>query len=176
MDFEYRFSLHKTVIYLSTTETSVKRMTPSEELTKLQNKKAELEEEARSLEEKEKTLDERVKILEERLAIQELESRNERALNAVKELEAKIGEMEKRLRKGPEEPEVFTPPVEEPTPKAEEPMPEVEEPASEAIETVQEEEPIEEEVTVTAIEEPEAIEQPVEDQRRQHEKKKRKFF
>lgn len=138
-------------------------MTPSEELAKLQNKRAGLEEESRLLEEKEKTLEERVKIVEESLAIQELEDRNQMKLNAVKELESKISELEKRLKKTPEEPETFTPTVEPP----------------EQVTEIAQEEPIEGEVVVTEFQEPEMsqqLEQPFEDLKKQHEKKKRKLF
>lgn len=134
-----------------------------------------MEEVSRSLEEKEKTLDERVKILEEKVVIQGLEEHNQMMLNAVKDLEAKVCELEKRLTKVPQEPVTFKPPKEPAPEEVEERAPEEEEPALEVTETVREEEPIEGEVTVAAIEEPEISEQPVEDSRK-HEKKKRRLF
>jgi hypothetical protein len=73
------------------------------------------------------------------------------------------------MKKPPEEPEAFTP--------KEQPAPE-EEPTAEVTETAQEE-TVEGGVEVTAIEEPAMspqAEQFEEDQRRQHDKKKRKFF
>lgn len=135
-------------------------MSQSKELEELKNKRADLEEESRSLDEKEKTLEERVKILDERIAIQELEAHNQTMLNAVKGLESKIDELEKRLRKPPKEQETFTP---------------IEEPKPEVTEAVQEE-PLEGDVTVTAIEEPIIGQEVEEDQRKQHEKKKRRLF
>ena len=140
----------------------MKKLSESKELEQLKNRKAELEEESRLLDEKEKTLDERVKILEEKLAIQELEEHNRTMLNAIEGLESKISDLEKRLRETPMEPEI-------PTPK--------EEPPFEAGETVQEE-PVETEgeVEVTAIEEPTMTPQFEEDQKKQHEKKKRRLF
>jgi hypothetical protein len=151
---------------------SENKLSASKELEELQNKRTNLEEQSRSLEEKEKALEERVKIVEEKLAIQELEDHNQTKLDAVKNLEAKISELEKRLKKPFKEPqpESFKPP-EEPTP------------TPEIAETVKEE-PTEEETTegyveVTAIDDStvnQQIEQIDEDTKKQHEKKKRRIF
>jgi hypothetical protein len=139
----------------------------SKELEGLKNKRTQLEEESRSLEEQQKILEERLTIAEEKLAIQELEDNNRTRLEAVKNLESKIGELEKRLKKALKEPEAF---VSKEEPK-EQPTPEVTEAAPEEI--------VEGGVEVTAIEEPAVspqAEQLEEDQRRQRERRKRKFF
>jgi chromosome segregation ATPase len=141
----------------------VRTMSASEEFEKLQNRKTELEEESRSLQQKERTLAEKAKTLEEKLAIQELERNNKNKQQSIKELEFKIIDLEKRLAGATEEPVAFTP-ADELTP--------------EATESVQEEN-TENDVTVTAVEEPPIVqgaEHFAEDLRRQQEKKKRRLF
>lgn len=135
----------------------------SKELEELQNKKTGLEEESRNLEEQQKNLTERVKALEEKVTIQGLEDGNQTKQKAIHELESKIDELEKKLRKTPWETTPFTP-TEEPTLEASEPI---------------SEEPMESDVTVSPVDEPAAspqFENVEDDINRQHEKKKRRLF
>jgi uncharacterized coiled-coil protein SlyX len=148
------------------------------ELEQLRSKRAELEGESRSLEDEQSDLVNRVKMLEERIAIEELENGNKTKQEAISQLRSKIDELEQRLKNVPigqqsprPEPSVeATPPIAEPS--------EVEEPPAEVTEPVQEEEPEETTVTVTPLEEPMAAEQEEsgESFKRQHDRKKRKFF
>lgn len=150
-------------------------MSASKELEELQNKRAGLKEESRSLKEDQKDLEERVKVLEEKIAVEELKNSNKTACEAISHLESKINELEERLKKTSQVPETPKPtneivsevdettePTEEVTPEIEETMPE---------------EPEEEAVTVTALEDSITASQEVgEDLKKPSEKKKRKFF
>jgi len=150
-------------------------LSASKELEELQNKRAGLKEESRSLKEEQKDLEERVKVLEEKIAVEELKNSNKAACEAISHLESKINELEERLKKTSQVPETPKPtkeivsevdettePTEKVTPEIEETMPE---------------EPEEEAVTVTALEDSiTASQEEVEDLKKPSEKKKRKFF
>ena len=69
------------------------------EIEDLQKKKAELEFQLHSIEEKEKTLEERARLLEEKLAIQQLEEKLRLKMEAVENLEARINELERKLKR-----------------------------------------------------------------------------
>lgn len=155
-------------------------MTPSKEIDELRNKKAQLEEESVQLDEKEKNLEERVQILEERIAIRGLEEHNQSKMDAIDSLETKMNELEQKLKsplpptsKEPQpEPEHEKEAV---TPMEEPPTEEVAETASE--EHGAEEEPAEDYVEVTPIEDVQTPQfEEAEQVRKQHDKKKRKFF
>jgi len=151
-------------------------LSASKELEELQNKRAGLKEESRSLKEEQKDLEERVKVLEEKIAVEELKNSNKAACEAISHLESKINELEERLKKTSQVPETPKPtkeivsevdettePTEKVTPEIEETMPE---------------EPEEEAVTVTALEDSitASQEEVGEDLKKPSEKKKRKFF
>jgi hypothetical protein len=153
-------------------------LTPSKEIEELQSRRANLEEESRQLDDKERELDERVKILEEKLAIQALEEHNRTKLDAIKNLEAKMCELEQKVKTPkPKEPEAEPEAEMETATPPEKPVEEAMEPAEEIA--TEEEEPKEEYVDVTPIEDvtvtPQA-EEIEEESRKQHDKKKRKFF
>jgi uncharacterized coiled-coil protein SlyX len=145
------------------------------ELERLQSRRAELETESHSLEEQQKDMENRVKMLEEKIAIQELKKGNKTRQETISQLKSKMDELEQRLKNTSEEPENPEPShetlpgiVKAPEPKEE--MMEVTEPTQE--------EPEEETVTVTALEDTMTVEQEEtgEGFSRQHEKKKRRFL
>jgi len=150
-------------------------LSASKELEELQNKRAKLEEESRSLKEDQKDLEERVKVLEEKIAIEELKNSNKAACEAISQFESKINELEERLKKTSQVPE--TPkPTKEIVSEVDETTEPTEEVTSEVEETMPEE-PEEEAVTVTALEDSITTSQEVgEDLKKPSEKKKRKFF
>jgi len=151
-------------------------LSESEKLEQLQNRKAELREESRSLEEEQRNLEQRVKVLEEKIAIEELRNRNKTKREAVDQLKSKIDELERRLEKTTEKPENFEATTETVLEPANGLEPEAI--APEISESMPEDEPEKEIVTVKAFEdqslaEPEGIEESF---RKQHEKKKRRLF
>jgi peptidoglycan hydrolase CwlO-like protein len=145
------------------------------ELEQLRNRRTELEGKSRSLEEEQNDLVNRVKMLEESIAIEELESGNKTRQDAIGQLKSKIDELEQRLKNvsigqqgsRPEPVEETAPPITEPS-ETEEPSADVSEPS--------EEEPEEAAVTITPLEEPITEEESGESFKRQHDRKKRKFF
>jgi hypothetical protein len=147
----------------------------SKELEQLQNRRAELEEESNSLGQQQQNLEIKVKTLEERIRISELENINKTRLEAITQLESKVGELEQRLKTGGKT-ESY-----ESTNEAKLEINEAPESAEEVTASVSktiEEEPEDEVVTVAAIEDPMIVEQEEnsENLKRQNEKKKRKFF
>lgn len=147
----------------------------SKELEQLQNRRAELEEESNSLGQQQQNLEIKVKTLEERIRISELENINKTRLEAITQLESKVGELEQRLKTGGKT-ESY-----ESTNEAKLEINEAPESTEEVTASVSktiEEEPEDEVVTVAAIEDPMIVEQEEnsENLKRQNEKKKRKFF
>lgn len=152
-------------------------MSTSEELQQLQNRRADLEVESRSLEEQQKDLEERTKILEEKISIEELRNVNKTKQEAIDQLKAKLNELEQRLKNTPGKPETHESPEETVSEVVSSPPLPAEEAAAEISELTGEE-PEEETVTVTALEEPVVAqeEQLAENIKRQSEKKKRRLF
>jgi hypothetical protein len=153
----------------------VTKLSDSKELEHLQNRRAELEEESNSLGQQQQNLEIKVKTLEERIRISELENTNKTRLEAITQLESKMGELEQRL-KAVEKPGSY-----ESTNEAKLEINEVPESAEEVTTSASEtneEEPEAEVVAVAAIEDPMIVEQEEnsENLKRQNEKKKRKFF
>jgi chromosome segregation ATPase len=142
------------------------------ELETLRSIRTELEETSSSLTEKQKNLEERVKVLEENIAIEELKNSNKTAREAISQLESKINGLEQRLKEVSEVPETPKPTFEIKSDVAAAPEPE--QSMLETTEPAQEEEA----VAVAPFEEPMVAgqEEYSEDLKRQHEKKKRKFF
>jgi len=68
------------------------------DLEKLQAKRTKLEAESRSLKEEQKKLEYSVKILEEKVLIEELSNNNKVAQDAISQLEAKLNDLENRLK------------------------------------------------------------------------------
>ena len=112
-------------------------------------------------------------MLEEKIAVEDLKNSNKTAREAISQLESKINDLEEKLEKTSRTPETPKPteeivsewdetpePTEEATPEAEKTMPE---------------EPEEETVTVTPLEDSITAPQEVED-KKPSDKKKRKFF
>lgn len=151
-------------------------MSTSRELETLRSTRIELEEESRSLTEKQKNLEEKVKVLEENIAIEELKNSNKATREAISQSESKINGLEQRLKevsKVPETPEL-TFEIKSEVAAA----PEPEQLTLETVEPIPEEATEEETVTVTPFEEPMVAGQEEYGQnlKKQHEKKKRKFF
>ena len=148
-------------------------MSKPNEYEKLQTKRTELEAQSLSLKEEQKNLEDRVMILEEKIAIEELESNNKVAREAITQLETKLNGLEAKLHGA--SPMLKTPEV------AKEPEPETANVQEEALEAAgpAPEEFEEDVVTVTAIEEESLVENQEglgENLKAQQEKKKRKFF
>jgi len=148
------------------------KLSTSNELEELQNRKTRLEEESRSLKDRQKSLEERTKVLEEKIAIGELENINKATQDSISQIESKIQGLEQRLKEVSQESYAEKPVQKEFIP-AEPPQ---ETPTTpETVETVMEDEE-EETFTVAAPEEP-VIEQPTQGEgKKSHEKRKRKFF
>lgn len=146
-------------------------MNESKELEELQNQKTRLDEESRSLKGRQENLEERVKVLEETIAIEQLKNNNKATREAITQLESKIDELERNLEKVSREPETNKPQVEPEV--AETPKPD-ETPFETAETTTEDSE--EEFVTTTATEEPMMTEPEIDEGKRTHDKKKRKFF
>jgi len=158
-------------------------MSEQKELEKLQSKRAELEAESRSLKEEQKKLEASVKILEEKVMIEEINDNNKAAKDAISKLEAKLSELENRLKDKPQTPlespapsppketktEVIASPEREkgPTPTEETP----EGPQESAEENIEDSG-----VTVTAIDDEALVESQESKSDKQQEKKKHRFF
>jgi hypothetical protein len=144
------------------------------EYEKLQTKRTELEAQSRSLKEEQKNLEDHVMILEEKIAIEELESNNKVAREAIAQLETKLNGLEAKLHGA--SPMLKTPEAaKEPEPETAK-IPEEEAPAESEPAPAEFEEDV---VTVTAIEEESMVENTEElgeNLKAQQEKKKRKFF
>jgi septal ring factor EnvC (AmiA/AmiB activator) len=149
------------------------------DLEKLQAKRAELEAESRSLKEEQKKLEYSVKILEEQVVIDELSENNKAAKDAISQLEAKLNDLEKRMKQSSQEP-----PPENPAPppsketKTEVQVaaaPEKKEEAPEPAE-VKVEDSEDSGVTVTAIDDEALVETQEAQGDKQPEKKKHRFF
>lgn len=150
-------------------------MIDTKELERLQNRRAELEEESSSLEDQQKNLENKVKTLEERIRINELENTNKAKQETIIQLESRMRELEQKL-KTPEKPESL-----ELADEAKSEVNEVPHPTEEQtmhVSEATEEEPEEEVVEVAALEDPMIAEQEkyTKNLERQNEKKKRKFF
>lgn len=155
-------------------------MSEPKDLEKLQAKRAELEAESRSLKEEQKKLEYSVKILEEQVVIDELSENNKAAKDAISQLEAKLNDLEKRMKQTSQ-----APPLENPAPppppketKTEVEVvapPEKKEEAPEPAEvTVEDSE--DSGVTVTAIDDEALVETQEGQGDKQPEKKKHRFF
>jgi len=72
-------------------------MSEPEELVRLQNTRAGLEEESRSLEEQQKNLEDTAKVLEEKIAIGELENCNKAKRDSIRQLESRADELKQKL-------------------------------------------------------------------------------
>lgn len=150
------------------------KLSESKELDELQNRKSELAKESLSLKDKQKNLEETVKVFEEKIAIQELKNSNKSTREAISQLESKIDGLEQRLKEVSLEPNA---------PKDESAELQI----AGTEDTVEETEPeaeftpegsVEEEaITVAPPEQPMTIEQETYgDDKKAHDKKKRKFF
>jgi hypothetical protein len=149
-------------------------LSTSKELEELQNRKAGLEAESLSLTDKQKNLDERVKVLEEKIAIEELKNNNKATQEAISQLESKINGLERRLKEVSLEPNA--PKAESAGFKIAETQQTVEEGVPKATETIAEDSG-EEVITVAAPEETMTFAQETfDDNKKTHEKKKRKLF
>lgn len=115
-------------------------------------------------------------MLEEKIAIEELKNSNKMTREAISQLESKINELEQKLKEVPQLPETPKPEEEIPSEVAKTPEP-TEEATPEIAETMPEE-PEEEVVTVTALEDTMVAQQEElgENLEKRHEKKKRRFF
>jgi chromosome segregation ATPase len=152
------------------------------DLEKLQAKRADLEAESRSLREEQKKLEYSIKVLEEQVVIEELSENNKSAKDAISQLEAKLNDLQKRLKqpsqapqKSPENPAPPSPPQEAmaqvevaaPPEKKEAPP----EPAEVTLEDSEDTG-----VTVTAIDDEALVETQEAQGDKQQEKKKHRFF
>jgi uncharacterized coiled-coil protein SlyX len=149
------------------------------DLEKLQAKRAELEAESRSLKEEQKKLEYSVKILEEQVVIDELSENNKAAKDAISQLEAKLNDLEKRMKQpsqapSPENP-APPPPKETKTEVQVAAAPEKKEEAPEPAE-VKVEDSEDSGVTVTAIDDEALVETQEAQGDKQPEKKKHRFF
>jgi chromosome segregation ATPase len=150
------------------------------DLEKLQAKRAELEAESRSLREEHKKLEYSIKVLEEQVVIEELNENNKSAKDAITQLEAKLNDLQKRLKQPsqapqtpPENPAPSPPPQETTTKEVAAPQEKKDAPPEPDEMTLEDSEDTG--VTVTAIDE-EALVETQEAQGKQQEKKKHRFF
>lgn len=155
-------------------------MSELKDLEKLQAKRAELEAESRSLREEHKKLEYSIKVLEEQVVIEELNENNKSAKDAITQLEAKLNDLQKRLKQPsqapqtpPENPAPSPPPQETTTKEVAAPPEKKEAPPEPDEMTLEDSEDTG--VTVTAIDE-EALVETQEAQGKQQEKKKHRFF
>lgn len=120
-------------------------------------------------------MENKVKTLEERIKINELENTNKAKQETIIQLESRVKELEQKMQT-PEKPENQESAEEAKSGVTEVPQ-STEEPTAHVSEAI-EEEPEEEVVEVTAIEDPIIAEQEeyTDNLKRQNEKKKRKFF
>jgi chromosome segregation ATPase len=150
------------------------------DLEKLQAKRAQLEAESRSLKEEQKKLEYSVKILEEQVVIDELSENNKAAKDTISQLEAKLNDLEKRMKQPsqappPENPAPPPPPKETKTEVQVAAAPEKKEEAPEPAE-VKVEDSEDSGVTVTAIDDEALVETQEAQGDKQPEKKKHRFF
>jgi hypothetical protein len=126
--------------------------------------------------EKQKNLEEKVNVLEENIAIEELKNSNEAKREAISQLESKINGLEQRLKEASKVPETPEPTFEIKSEVAATPEPE--QVTLGTVEPIPEDAAEEETVTVPPFEEPMVTGQEEYGQnlKKQHEKKKRKFF
>lgn len=157
-------------------------MSVQKDLEKLQAKRAELEAESHSLREEQKKLEYSVKVLEEQVVIEEISENNKSAKDAISQLEAKLNDLQKRLKqpsqapqKSPENPAPPSPPQEAMTQVEVAPSPVKKEAPSETAEATFEE-PEDTGVTVTAIDDEALVETQEAQSDKQQEKKKHRFF
>ena len=155
-------------------------MSELKDLEKLQAKRAELEAESRSLREEHKKLEYSIKVLEEQVVIEELNENNKSAKDAITQLEAKLNDLQKRLKQPsqapqtpPENPAPSPPPQETTTKEVAAPPEKKEAPPEPDEITLEDSEDTG--VTETAIDE-EALVETQEAQGKQQEKKKHRFF
>jgi hypothetical protein len=160
-------------------------MSEQKELEKLQAKRAELEAESRSLKEEQKRMEYSVMILEEKVTIEEISNNNQTAKDAISKLEAKLYDLENRLKSKPQAtPESPPPPPPKETKtevivspeKTEEEELEFEEAAPAEPQESEEENVEESGVTVTAIDDEGLAEAQEAKGDKQQEKKKHRFF
>ena len=151
----------------------------------MQAKRAELETESRSLKEEQKKLENRVLLLEEKIVVEDLQNNNKATKDAISQLEAKLGELESKLKQKPQTPESPPKPKETKTEVVVTPEKIVEEEAPEPPEPPEpveaEAEPVPEDseesgVTVTAIDDEALIETQDAKSDKQQDKKKHRFF
>jgi hypothetical protein len=160
-------------------------MSEQKELEKLQAKRAELEAESRSLKEEQKNLEYSVMLLEEKVTIEEISNNNQAAKGAISKLEAKLFDLENRLKSKPEAPQESSPPtppeetkkevIVTPEKKEEEEL-EFAEVEPNELQEIDEENVEESGVTVTAIDDEGLVEAQEEKGDKQQEKKKHRFF
>ena len=146
----------------------------------MQAKRAELETESHSLKEEQKKLENRVLLLEEKIVVEDLQNSNKATKDAISQLEAKLGELESKLKQKPQPPESPAQPKETKTEVVAAPEKTAEEEAPEPPELAEAEavpEDSEESgVTVTAIDDEALIEAQDTKSDKQQDKKKHKFF
>jgi hypothetical protein len=160
-------------------------MSEQKELEKLQAKRAELEAESRSLKEEQKNLEYSVMLLEEKVTIEEISNNNQAAKGAISKLEAKLFDLENRLKSKPEAPQESSPPtppeetkkevIVTPEKKEEEEL-EFAEVEPNELQEIDEENVEESGVTVTAIDDEGLAEAQEAKGDKQQEKKKHRFF
>ncbi len=158
-------------------------MSEQKDLEKMQAKRAELEAESRSLKEEQKKLEYSVKVLEEQVVIEQLHDNNKAAKDTISQLEAKLNDLEKRLKHPaqappqapPENPAPLPPPKETITEVEVAAPPEKKEAAPEPAEVTLEDSE-DSGVTVTAIDDEALVEAQEAQSDKQQEKKKHRFF
>lgn len=157
-------------------------MSEQKDLEKMQAKRAELEAESRSLKEEQKKLEYSVKVLEEQVVIEQLHDNNKAAKDTISQLEAKLNDLEKRLKhpaqappQAPPENPAPPPPKETITEVEVAAPPEKKEAAPEPAEVTLEDSE-DSGVTVTAIDDEALVEVQEAQSDKQQEKKKHRFF
>src|SRR3972149_11992193 len=154
----------------------------------IQAKRAELETESHSLKEEQKKLENRVLLLEEKIVVEDLQNSNKATKEAISQMEAKLSELEGKLKQKPQTPESPPKPketktevsvapekIEEEAPELTEP-PEPPEPLEPAEAEAVPEDSEESGVTVTAIDDEALIETQDAKSDKQQDKKKHRFF
>jgi len=157
-------------------------LSEQKDLEKMQAKRAELEAESRSLKEEQKKLEYSVKVLEEQVVIEQLHDNNKTAKDTISQLEAKLNDLEKRLKhpaqappQAPPENPAPPPPKETITEVEVAAPPEKKEAAPEPAEVTLEDSE-DSGVTVTAIDDEALVEAQEAQCDKQQEKKKHRFF
>jgi len=157
-------------------------LSEQKDLEKMQAKRAELEAESRSLKEEQKKLEYSVKVLEEQVVIEQLHDNNKAAKDTISQLEAKLNDLEKRLKhpaqappQAPPENPAPPPPKETITEVEVAAPPEKKEAAPEPAEVTLEDSE-DSGVTVTAIDDEALVEVQEAQSDKQQEKKKHRFF